>query len=281
MIKWLVALVVVLNLVVAMYGSFKQRPPMDVHAQEVSPGQVKLLPTGWTPDASAGQASAPHAAASAPASAAKAASAPLAAAKTDKHAKPAASAPQEQAKSAKAQAKPAAKQEASKPAAAKSAEAAPPAAKACYRWAGLSDSLLARVKGGVPSLKLKAGQLQEDSKEESKGSGRFWVYYPPLATQAETKTLSAELKDKGFDNYLVSGDEFKGNLSLGLFGREDAAKTLAARLKAAGYDKAVVKSKSEAAKMTTLSFKDLDAAQAEHLKALQKRLTPGIALKGC
>ena len=273
MIKWLVALVVVLNLVVAMYGSFKQRPPMDVHAQEVSPGQVKLLPTGWTPDASAGQASAPHAAASAPASVAKAASAPLAAAKADKHAKPAASAPHEQAKPAKPQAKPAAKPEASKPAAAK--------AQACYRWAGLNDSLLARVKGGVPSLKLKAGQLQEDSKEESKGSGRFWVYYPPLATQAETKTLSAELKDKGFDNYIVSGDEFKGNLSLGLFGREDAAKTLAARLKAAGYDKAVVKSKNEPAKMTTLSFKDLDAAQAEHLKALQKRLTPGIALKGC
>ncbi|VEB40273.1 Sporulation related domain [Chromobacterium violaceum] len=107
------------------------------------------------------------------------------------------------------------------------------------------------------------------------------MYYPPLATQSETKTLSAELKDKGFDNYIVSNDEFRGNLSLGLFGKEDAAKTLVARLKAAGYDKAVVKSKDQPAKMTTLTFKDLDAAQAEHLKALQKRLTPGIALKGC
>ncbi|XLM21083.1 SPOR domain-containing protein, partial [Chromobacterium piscinae] len=141
--------------------------------------------------------------------------------------------------------------------------------------------LLSRVKGGVPQLKLKPGQMQEDSKEESKGSGRFWVYYPPLATQAETKTLSAELKDKGFANYIVTSDEFKGNLSLGLFSKEDAAKTLAARLKAAGYDKAMVKSKEQPAKMTTLTFKELDAAQAEQLKALQKSLTPGIALKGC
>ncbi|WP_434635114.1 SPOR domain-containing protein [Chromobacterium sp. CV08] len=271
--KWFVALVIVLNLVVAMYGSLKQRPPLDVHAQEVSPGQVKLLPASWTPDASAPQASAPKAQASAPA------------------AKPAASAPAAKivASAPKAQlpAKPAAKAEASKPSAkAKPAPqdkpaAAEPAKLACYRWGGLNDSLLARVKGGVPALKLKTAQISEDSKQESKGSGRLWVYYPPLATQAETKTLSAELKDKGFDNYIVSNDEFKGNLSLGLFGKEDAAKTLVARLKAAGYDKAVVKSKDQPAKTTTLTFKDLDAAQAEHLKALQKRLTPGIALKGC
>ncbi|SUX28802.1 SPOR domain-containing protein [Chromobacterium vaccinii] len=273
--KWLVALVVVLNLVVAMYGSLKQRPPLDVHAQEVSPGQVRLLPANWKPDASA-----PKAQASAPAASAPAAQ-PL------HETKPAASA-------AKSQVKPAAKPEASKAAdkpqdkagqekAAqdKKTQDKQPEALACYRWSGLNDSLLARVKGGVPQLKLKSGQMQEDSKEESKGSGRFWVYYPPLATQSETKTLSAEMRDKGFDNYIVSNDEFKGNLSLGLFGKEDAAKTLVARLKAAGYDKAVVKSKDQPAKITALTFKDLDAAQAERLKALQKRLTPGIALKGC
>lgn len=271
--KWLVALVVVLNLVVAMYGSLKQRPPLDVHAQEVSPGQVKLLPANWKPDASASKEQASAPAASAPA------------AQALHESKTAASA-------AKAEAKPAGKPEASKPAAKaldkpaakpqeKPAQDKKPEALACYRWSGLNDGLLSRVKGGVPQLKLKSGQLQEESKEENKGSGRFWVYYPPLATQSETKTLSAELKDKGFDNYIVSNDEFKGNLSLGLFGKEDAAKTLVARLKAAGYDKAVVKSKDQPAKMTTLTFRDLDAAQAEHLKALQKRLTPGIALKGC
>jgi hypothetical protein len=32
---------------------------------------------------------------------------------------------------------------------------------------------------------------------------------------------------------------------------------------------------------TVLSFKALDAQQAERLQALQKRLTPGIALQAC
>lgn len=60
--KWFLALVVVLNLLVAMYGSFKQRPPVDVRAQEVSPELVKLLPVNWKPNAaSAPVASAPAA----------------------------------------------------------------------------------------------------------------------------------------------------------------------------------------------------------------------------
>ncbi|MCD5360650.1 SPOR domain-containing protein [Chromobacterium aquaticum] len=272
--KWFLALVVVLNLLVAMYGSFKQRPPVDVRAQEVSPELVKLLPVNWKPNAaSAPVASAPAAEPLRESSAPKAdklvaakpktaeASAPKALAKVE--AKPAA-------------AKPELKSEA-KPEPVKAAEAA----AVCLQWGPLDDKLLSRVKGGVPQLKLKAGQLSEASKEEAAASGRFWVYYPPLATQAETSTLSSELKGKGFDNYIVKNDDFKGHLSLGLFGKEDAAKALAARLKAAGYDKALVQQKGQKASKTTLSFKTLDAQQADKLKSLQKRLTPGIGLKSC
>ncbi|MBN3004076.1 hypothetical protein HNO92_002407 [Chromobacterium alkanivorans] len=270
--KWFLALVVVLNLLVAMYGSFKQRPPADVRAQEVSPELVKLLPANWKPNA-----------ASAPAASAPAAE-PLRETSAPK-AEPAVAA-KPKAKEASAPKAAAAKAEAAKPEPGKAdakAETAKPAeaAAACLQWGPLDDKLLARVKGGVPQLKLKAGQLSEASKEEAAAGGRFWVYYPPLATQAETSTLSSELKGKGFDNYIVKNDDFKGHLSLGLFGKEDAAKGLAARLKAAGYDKALVQQKGQKASKTTLSFKTLDAQQADKLKALQKRLTPGIGLKSC
>jgi hypothetical protein len=83
-------------------------------------------------------------------------------------------------------------------------------------------------KGWLPSLKLKAEQVVESSKGEVKGNGKFWVYHPPLATQSETQTLSAELKDKGFDNYIVHSAEFKGSVSLGLFGQEATAKAMQA-----------------------------------------------------
>jgi cell division septation protein DedD len=108
------------------------------------------------------------------------------------------------------------------------------------------------------------------------------VFYPPLATQAETQTLVAELKAKGFDSYIVqTAGDFKGYLSLGLFGREEGAQALVKRLKAAGYDKTKVDSRAEVVKVTTLSFRQLDEATAGKLKALQKRLLPGIPLQAC
>lgn len=268
--KWFLALVVILNLLVAGYGLFKQHPSSDIHAQEISPEQVKLLPPDWIP------ASAPAVVAAQPASApateplhaaAKAASVPVA----DKPSK-----------AALAQAKPAqpAKPEAVTPA----VEAKPkPAAKpvACYNWGVLDGKLLARVKGGLPGLKLKPEQLVETAKGESKGTGKFWVYYPALATKAETQTLAAELKDKGFDNYMVNNAEFKGTLSLGLFGKEEGAKALVAKIKAAGFDKVNMQQKGKTTESSLLTFKGLDDAQVSKLQALQKRLTPGIALKSC
>jgi len=283
--KWFLVLIVVLNLAVAGYGSLKQRPPADVHAQEVSPEQVKLLPPDWKP------ASAPVVVAQAAASApvkqvasmpqpeilqpgvpAKLASQPLVSVKDNKAD---ASRPDNGGSKKTNDAKPAvvAKNEAAK--------AEPPAVLACYDWGVLDDKLLSRVKGGLPALKLKSEQVVETAKGETKANGKFWVYHPPLATQAETQTLSAELKDKGFDNYIVHNDNFKGSVSLGLFGREDAAKAMLAKITAAGFDKVAIEQKGPKGSNTMLSFKALDQQQADKLKALQKRLTPGIALQAC
>jgi hypothetical protein len=54
-----------------------------------------------------------------------------------------------------------------------------------------------------------------------------------------------------------------------------------ARVKAAGFDKVAIEQKGLKSAATVLSFKALDAQQAERLQALQKRLTPGIALQTC
>lgn len=285
--KWFLVLIVVLNLAAAGYGAFKQRPPADVHAQEISPEQVKLLPPDWQPaSAPPGEASAalkvvasmPQTEALKPEDLGKTASQPVAA----KPAKVEASLPVAKPESKKlVEAKPvekAADKPKSKPEAAK---AEPTKTLACYDWGTLDAKLLARVKGGLPSLKLKAEQMVESSKGELKGNGKFWVYHPPLATQSETQTLSAELKDKGFDNYIVHSVEFKGSVSLGLFGQEATAKAMQARVKAAGFDKVAIAQKGLKSAATVLSFKALDAQQAERLQALQKRLTPGIALQTC
>ena len=291
--KWFLVLIVVLNLAVAGYGSFKQRPQADVHAQEISPEQVKLLPADWqSASVGAGEASTPlkvlasmpqtetlkpedlskdasQAVALKPVKAA--ASSPVAKVETKAETKVEAKKPAETKPVEKTADKP--KTEAIKP--------EPSKALACYDWGTLDAKLLTRVKGGLPSLKLSADQLVESSKGEAKANGKFWVYHPPLATQSETQTLSAELKDKGFDNYIVHGADFKGSVSLGLFGQEAAAKAMQARVKAAGFDKVAIEQKGQKSAATVLSFKALDPQQAERLRALQKRLTPGIALQAC
>lgn len=286
--KWFIGTLLVLNLLTALYGALKQKPETDIHAQDVNAAQLKLLPADWKPpQASAPLASAPlsEAASSAPqaqaplVASASASAAVAAPAKEEK-------VPAKPADPVKADVKPASAVLAKPAAESKLPEAKPVDTKAvaanlCYSWGGLDPKQLERVQGGVPLLKL-ATAPQASVVDEQRGSGKAWVFYPPLATQAETQTLVAELKGKGFDSYIVqTAGEYKGYLSMGLFSREEGAQALVKRLKAAGYDKAKVDSRGDVVKVTTLTFRQLDDVTAEKLKALQKRLLPGKPLSSC
>lgn len=284
--KWFIGTLLVLNLFTALYGALKQKPETDIHAQDVNAAQLKLLPADWKPP----QASAPLASAPLPdvASSAPQAQAPQVASATAAVPPPAKEqkAPAKAADPVKVDVKPASAVLAKTAPESKLPEAKPvdtkaAAANLCYSWGGLDPKQLERVQGGVPLLKL-ATPPQASVVDEKRGSGKAWVFYPPLATQAETQTLVAELKGKGFDSYIVqTAGEYKGYLSMGLFSREEGAQALVKRLKAAGYDKAKVDSRGDVVKVTTLTFRQLDDATAEKLKALQKRLLPGKPLASC
>lgn len=275
--KWFLVIVVVLNVLVGLYGVLKQKPATDIGAQDINAAQLTILPAGWRP------ASAPVAQPEASAVTALPDNLDASVA-TPAAALPAIIASQPSVQKPVMQ-KPVAPLKTDMPTVAK-VELKPtpetkPAAGQCLAWGALDAKQLARVQGGLPALKL-ATAPQSSVKEEARGSGRVWVFYPPLATQAETQTLVAELKGKGFDSYIVKTEgEFRGHLSLGLFSKEVAAQALVTRLKAAGYDKARVDARSERSQVTTLSFRALDAAQADKLRALQQRLLPGIPLRAC
>lgn len=287
--KWLIGTLVVLNLFAGLYAAVKQKPEQDLTAHEVNAEQLKLLPADWKPavtsaplDASAAlAASAPLAdVASAPrgAAPAKVASAPLAAGNGKPADKPVAVLPPKP--DANTGSKPTGKEDKD----GKLASAKPPldtAARLCRSWGPLSPQQLQNVQAGLPGLQL-ATVPSASVKESLRGSGRIWVHYPPLATQAETQTLVSELRGKGFDSYIVQTDgPFRNHLSLGLFGQQAAADALLKRLKAAGYDKVQQDVRGEKVQMTTLSFRNLNEAAAGRLKALQQRLLPGIALQDC
>jgi len=275
--KWFLAFVVALNLLVGAFGILRQPVPIDVHSQEVNPGQLKILPADWQPPMDASDASAARMVmASAPLSSTEA-SAPVA-----KHL-PTATDASKKATPPVAAAKPApVPPDVSKKVVAPVNGTKVASAQSCAQWPGLNDALLARVQGGLVALKLASAQMSlvKTPGAVSRGSSRLWVYYPEQANGAVAEALSTELKAKGFDNYMVQNEgEFKGTLSLGLFGKEDVAKALVARLKAAGYDKAKIVERGAKTQTTTLNFKALTVAQTDALAALQKRLTPGLALK--
>ncbi|TDR80512.1 SPOR domain-containing protein [Paludibacterium purpuratum] len=295
--KWFLGLVVALNLFVGAVLMLRQHDPVDIHSHEVSPEQLKVLPADWRPDAasSAPLAASEPVSASAPMALAqttssplgKAASAPAGVGKTVKPQPAKASEKPNKADSAPVKAIDKPKKAASAPAKVvdkpqKTASA--PAHRAdkdeavqCAQWGGLNDALLARVKGGLYSVHLASDQISSQSLEgKAAGNLRYWVYIP---TKAVTASLSAELADKGFDNYAVQNEgEYKGALSLGLFGKQDGAQALIDRLKKAGYDKGAILARGKAS-ATRLDFKRLNDTQLHALSALQKRLTPGIALQ--
>jgi len=288
--KWLIGTLVVLNLLAGLYAAVKQKPEQDLTAHEVNAEQLKLLPADWKPavtsaplDASAAlAASAPLAdVASAPSGAApaKVASAPLAAGNGKPADKAVAVLPPKP--DASTGSKPTGKEDKDGKLASAKQPPLDTAARLCRSWGPLSPQQLQNVQAGLPALQL-ASVPSASVQESLRGSGRIWVHYPPLATQAETQTLVSELRSKGFDSYIVQTDgPFRNHLSLGLFGKQAAADALIKRLKAAGYDKAQQDVRGEKVQMTTLSFRNLNDAGASRLKSLQQQLLPGIALQDC
>lgn len=277
--KWMIGLLVALNVFAGLYAVVKQKPAADIRGRDLNAQQLKLLPPDWQPPqaTSAPLASAPEASAPAmhlPATASQPAAnlPPVPKLKPTVASVPHAEVPKPT---------PASKPVAPLATVTAKSEPAKPEPTQCLAWRGLDPAQLERVQGGLPSLKLPQAPVAS-VQEETRGSGKVWVFYPPLATRAETQTLVGELKSKGFDSYVVQTDgEFRGHLSLGLFGREDAARQLVGKLKAAGYDKAKVAVRGESVKVTALTFKGLDTDTAARLRQLQQRLYPGKPLAGC
>lgn len=283
--KWFFGVVVLLNLFAALWGSLKSHPQMDIHAQEVSPRSIRLLPADWGEGTLAPRSDAASAAINVK---------PEAGTKLVANLDPATSSallnkPQEASAVAKAEVKAVPKAEsqvAAKPEAkplVKTELKAPPNAEpksaqvaqqdACFHWAELDAKTLGKVKQELAVLKVKAVEHARQA-----AGGKFWVYVPAKPNDADTHKASADLKAKGFDNYAVQNEgEFKGALSLGLFGKEDGAKAFLEKLKSAGVADAHISQRGGA--LTSLSLNGLTPQQAAALNSLQRRMAPSVALK--
>ena len=240
--QWFLALILVLNLLVGIYGTFKTHSIGEVRPQEMQAEQVNQLPLDWQSKVAATQPS-PSPPPAPPT--ARTVSVPTT-------------------KAAKANEL-------------KISEIAP----TCLQLGPIDNQQLTKIKNSLLPLKLKAEHLSESREETPADTYQYWVYYPSLPSKTETAELSSELRELGFDNHIVKNTNFAGHLSLGLFSKGEAATRLVEELTAAGYDQVEVTRHRPQENKITLRFKSLGTRQVEQLKTLQKRLTPEISLKSC
>ncbi len=162
-----------------------------------------------------------------------------------------------------------------------SKEASKPAASAmCYQLAELDSQQSARFRQQMIRAKL-ADSAVEHKREApaaantSSGPKKYWVYLSAKSSRDEANKLSAEVKGKGFDNYVVTNADFKNAISIGLFSQESSAESMKKRLAQAGYtahiqtrDSSGASTTSENSQLSTFRFRQLDSAAYEKLKTM-------------
>lgn len=259
--KWCFVVILVMNLLVAIFSVSKKSAPVEIQAQEVSPAMLKILPVGWKPpiELDSGMAILPSGLSGSPpvsatgvsgVAAASGASTPLSSTQGD----------------------------ANLPSSSNTSKNH--IGTACFEWRMMEEDKVARVKEQLSSLHLAPAQWSESVTYTDQSAERFLVYIPPLANLAKTTALAAELRDKGFDNRLIQeGGNLDGGLSLGMHSNETGANVLAARVKAAGFNRVKIMRQNQKKKTVIFTFKALDDGQVNQLVALQKNLAPDRALR--
>jgi cell division septation protein DedD len=123
-----------------------------------------------------------------------------------------------------------------------SAQAPAEKAKAsiCLDWGAFDDAGLARARKELDSLGVPPEHVGVRPLEE--GTGRFWVYIPPLRSRADADKKLGEIRALDVeDGYIMQNDaRMKFAISLGVFSTADAARKYLATLREKGVRSAVV-----------------------------------------
>lgn len=234
--KWFLALVLFLNLLLGLYGLTQKSPTVDIHAQEVSPQLLKLLPFNWVSSAAVSSTTAQqnHAAS--------------------------------QAFTKEIESK--------KPVASATVHIATVCLR--WDGLSVQQSAsIKNAFASLKITEGQWRETTNNTAVMSKKNIRYWVYYPAQVSGEVTNAMSADLYSKGFENYIVQKGDDKGAMSLGLFAKEDVAKSVVERLRAAGYTEAKIRARLPAnanSIVATLTFNNLTPQQANALLEQQKKL---------
>lgn len=145
----------------------------------------------------------------------------------------------------------------------------------CFEWGPVDSDKITPIRKSTGTL-----ALQGLVRERGQAGARWWVYLPPLASEALANERVAALKSKGITDVLVIRNDpvLDNAISLGVFNDEAAAKTQVAELARKGVSDARVIARAKPDTPTSLIF-NLKTAEAQREFDRLKQAYPGVAAR--
>lgn len=115
-------------------------------------------------------------------------------------------------------------------------QANPPAATTGIPWCAATSDFeeqadAAAFVAGLAELGV-AGEVETRAEPVS---STWWVHMPAFASEAEARTMLAELQGRGIDSYFMRTGEMAGGISLGVYSRQESAAIAQRQLADQGY----------------------------------------------
>lgn len=154
--------------------------------------------------------------------------------------------------------------------------AASAAPAACLEWGVFAGPDVARAAAALARLELPEALVQRAVAD----AGGYWVYIPPLKTQADIDKKLGELKALGVTDFFVVQDAtpWRNAISLGIFRTEEAAKSFLDGLRSKGMHSAVAERRENFLRQIAYYLREPSAAIVAKLAELQREF-PGTQIK--
>jgi hypothetical protein len=143
---------------------------------------------------------------------------------------------------------------------------------ACVEWGGFGTGELARAQGALDRLAFAARMRRV---EVSVTAG-YWVFIPPLRSQATMERKVNELKQLGVNEYfpVLDPGRWRYAISLGVFRSEEGANRYLAQLRQKGVRSATIGEREQRVTQTAFLISDPTEEESAKLTELKNEF-PG------
>ncbi|HEV8694049.1 MAG TPA: hypothetical protein VGQ93_07685 [Lysobacter sp.] len=147
---------------------------------------------------------------------------------------------------------------------------------ACIEWGGFGTGELARAQGALDRL-APGGRARRVEVSVTAG---YWVFIPPLRSQAAMERKVSELKQLGINEYfpVLDPGRWRYAISLGVFRSEQGATRYLAQLRQDGVRSATVGEREQRVTQTAFLFSEPTEEESAKLAELKNEF-PGTELR--